>query len=353
MESIRHSSYLWCAVPPLASRDLERLLRFVAEAERVGSDQPFSPELLVQLGELIDADYVNYCELDRVRKRMLLNVQRAGDPDEEEEGPGEDVFWQIVVEEHPVCVQHQRGLFRALKVSDFYTLRELRGTRLYHAWFHPFGVEYELSVPIPSPLWHTRTFLFDRGGRRDFTERDRLVLDLLQPHVERISREARTRRLLRATLAELERGNESEDRGVLFLDTSGDVEFASPPARRLIRDFFGAEVGGRLPDELAAWLRSGARRLVRRQGIRKLTVERADEGLVLSETRSTVELTSREREVLSWVARGKTNAEIARLLWLAPGTVRKHLENVYAKLGVNSRTAAVARFLGLIDAEAS
>jgi DNA-binding CsgD family transcriptional regulator len=66
-----------------------------------------------------------------------------------------------------------------------------------------------------------------------------------------------------------------------------------------------------------------------------------------------VQLTAREREVLAWVARGKTNAEIARLLWLAPGTVRKHLENVYAKLGVSTRTAAVARFLGLIDAEAS
>ena len=45
----------------------------------------------------------------------------------------------------------------------------------------------------------------------------------------------------------------------------------------------------------------------------------------------------------------KTNAEIAELLWLAPSTVRKHLENVYAKLGVSTRTAAVARFLGLID----
>lgn len=66
-----------------------------------------------------------------------------------------------------------------------------------------------------------------------------------------------------------------------------------------------------------------------------------------------VQLTPREREVLAWVARGKTNAEIARLLWLAPGTVRKHLENVYAKLGVSTRTAAVAQFLGLIDAEAS
>lgn len=84
-----------------------------------------------------------------------------------------------------------------------------------------------------------------------------------------------------------------------------------------------------------------------------LTGTRSLDSLLLEERQTEVRLTAREREVLAWVARGKTNAEIARLLWLAPGTVRKHLENVYAKLGVSTRTAAVARFLGLIDAEAS
>lgn len=54
-------------------------------------------------------------------------------------------------------------------------------------------------------------------------------------------------------------------------------------------------------------------------------------------------LTSREREILGWVARGKTNQEIAALLIVSPHTVRKHLEHVYEKLCVNSRTAAVAR----------
>jgi DNA-binding CsgD family transcriptional regulator len=42
------------------------------------------------------------------------------------------------------------------------------------------------------------------------------------------------------------------------------------------------------------------------------------------------------------VAEGKTNSEVARLLWMSPGTVRKHLENAYAKLGVHNRTGAVA-----------
>ena len=54
-------------------------------------------------------------------------------------------------------------------------------------------------------------------------------------------------------------------------------------------------------------------------------------------------LTPREREILTWVARGKTNREIAAVLYLARGTVRKHLDNVYAKLDVGSRAGAVAR----------
>ena len=49
---------------------------------------------------------------------------------------------------------------------------------------------------------------------------------------------------------------------------------------------------------------------------------------------------------MAWVARGKRNAEIARILWVAPGTVRKHLDNVYAKLGVSNRTEAAARACG-------
>jgi DNA-binding CsgD family transcriptional regulator len=54
-------------------------------------------------------------------------------------------------------------------------------------------------------------------------------------------------------------------------------------------------------------------------------------------------LTPREREILAWVARGKTNPEIAAALQLAPGTVRKHLDNIYEKLDVPNRTAAVTR----------
>ena len=64
------------------------------------------------------------------------------------------------------------------------------------------------------------------------------------------------------------------------------------------------------------------------------------------EARPTVDqpagLTEREVEVLGWVARGKTNSEIAATLFISPLTVRKHLENIFEKLGVRTRTAAAA-----------
>jgi DNA-binding response OmpR family regulator/DNA-binding CsgD family transcriptional regulator len=53
-------------------------------------------------------------------------------------------------------------------------------------------------------------------------------------------------------------------------------------------------------------------------------------------------LTIREGEVLSWLAKGKTNRDIAQILGLSPRTVDKHLEQIYAKLGVENRTAAAA-----------
>ncbi len=54
------------------------------------------------------------------------------------------------------------------------------------------------------------------------------------------------------------------------------------------------------------------------------------------------QLTAREVEVLEWVACGKTNRDIGEILGLSPRTVNKHLEHVYVKLGVETRTAAAA-----------
>ena len=264
MESARRSSYP-LAVPAVASRDVERLLRFVSEAEDLGGEEPFTSEFLVELGRIVEADWIGYNELDCVRRKVHVFALRPGDdPDGELDGP----TWQLLRDHHPVCRAHERGDFRTLKVSDFLTRRELHRSQLYNDWFRPAQVEHEIELALPSPQWHTRTFILDRRGKAsaDFSERDRLVLDLLKPHLTRLSERASARK----------RAAEEDD---------------------------------------------------------------------------AARLTPREREVLTWVARGKTNPQIAELLWLSPATVRKHLENIYGKLGVGTRAAAVARFLGLADGQ--
>ena len=55
-----------------------------------------------------------------------------------------------------------------------------------------------------------------------------------------------------------------------------------------------------------------------------------------------LKVTEREAEVLLWIARGKSNRDIADILDLSPRTVNKHLEQIYAKLGVENRTSAAA-----------
>ena len=59
-------------------------------------------------------------------------------------------------------------------------------------------------------------------------------------------------------------------------------------------------------------------------------------------------LTPREIELLSWIAQGKSNKDIGIILSISLHTVTKHLENIYTKLGVHSRTAAVIWFLNIM-----
>ncbi|MFP5340674.1 MAG: helix-turn-helix transcriptional regulator, partial [Gammaproteobacteria bacterium] len=73
-----------------------------------------------------------------------------------------------------------------------------------------------------------------------------------------------------------------------------------------------------------------------------LLVEENQENRVADALADAYRLTGREVEVLMWVAKGKTNRDIGDILDLSPRTVNKHLEHIYVKLGVETRTAAAA-----------
>lgn len=64
------------------------------------------------------------------------------------------------------------------------------------------------------------------------------------------------------------------------------------------------------------------------------------------ETRQTIALTSREKEVLTWVARGKSNSVIADIIGISQHTVNGYLRRVYLKTGTSDRTTATLTALG-------
>ena len=61
-----------------------------------------------------------------------------------------------------------------------------------------------------------------------------------------------------------------------------------------------------------------------------------------AESLKPIGLTHRESEVLAWVAEGKSNNDVGLILGIRSVTVKKHLEHVFEKMGVETRTAAVA-----------
>lgn len=72
-------------------------------------------------------------------------------------------------------------------------------------------------------------------------------------------------------------------------------------------------------------------------------------GALTQDRLQTLGLTKREAEVMAWVAQGKSNSDIATILESSPRTVAKHIEHVFGKLNVESRTAAVAEARRLLQ----
>ena len=71
-------------------------------------------------------------------------------------------------------------------------------------------------------------------------------------------------------------------------------------------------------------------------------------GIGRRQSRNATSLTPREHDVMRWLASGKADREIGKILNISARTVQKHLEHIYVKLGVESRTAAVMRSRGIL-----
>lgn len=146
--------------------------------------------------------------------------------------------------------------------------------------------------------------------------------------------------------------------GTVLLDYQGRVAWHSPQATAWLEEAFGDHDAGRqaASDWLAFVLREGetgagparygrllARGLGRGSlGESMLLLQQTSAGDLAVQRLRDIALTPRETEVLSWLAKGKTNRDIADILGMSPRTVNKHLEHIFEKLGVETRSAATA-----------
>lgn len=155
-------------------------------------------------------------------------------------------------------------------------------------------------------------------------------------------------------------------RYLLAVNSAGALLWATPQAQKLLSDTLAdAADDFVLPDPMPQWLeqaqtgKTGSKTAtvasfpgneqLRLQYMGKLgpnefllRLAKDTSGDMPAEFSSELGLTTREGEVLSWLSKGKTNRDIAQILGLSPRTVDKHLEQIYAKLGVENRTAAAA-----------
>lgn len=151
---------------------------------------------------------------------------------------------------------------RALKVSDVLSNNQFQRLGLYNEFFRKFNLKYQMVITLntnPSIIGIT----FNRDAK-DFSERERLIVNLLAPHI--------------------------------------------------IQAFQNAEEVSRIQNKA---------------GIERPGMEEWNDLL-----------TPREEEVLYWVAQGKGNQDTAIICSMSEKTVKKHLEQIYRKLGIENRYAA-------------
>jgi len=179
--------------------------------------------------------------------------------------------------EHPLVRYHTTARNGGVhRISDALDRSAFRKTALYADYYRKVGLDHALALPLHVDRRLLVSFVFNRIGR-DFSDRERELLELVRPHLAALYRQAHV-------LATAQHALAHDGAGV---DAATDVSMLAT-------------------------------------------------------------LTPREREVVSWVAAGKTNAQIAQILGTMPRTIAKHLERIFEKLGVETRTAAAMRFGSMV-----
>ncbi|MDO8211142.1 response regulator transcription factor [Conexibacter sp. CPCC 206217] len=346
-----------------------RLVELVGDAHGFELLEDFRAGILELLRRAVPSDYVSYNEVGEEPDA----VYGASDPPLDDEQLRR---WVRVAHENPLLLELRRtGDGRPKRFSDVIERAALERLAIYRDFYRPLGIESQVAFTLPARPPLVIALALSRGPD-DYDADELLLLTLARPHLIQAYRSAELTSAREATLRALEDGFETLGRQVVVLDPRGRVEFATPDARRLL----GARSGRRsLDPAIYAWVEaqrgggrvagahgaggsgadahSGAEPLVlrtaeatvlvrllpsRRSDRRDVLLIERDSGELTTGALRTLGLTARQAEALRLLALGRTPADAARELGIAPRTLDKHLQHVYAKLGVSSRYEATA-----------
>nr|MDT0658107.1 LuxR C-terminal-related transcriptional regulator [Micromonospora sp. DSM 115978] len=244
----------------------------------------------------------------------------------------------------------------------------ITGTTLDREFYLPNGIRNQLCVILPAPPEVLIGFGINRGAE-GFGERERRMVALLRPHLVHAYRAVQ----LRADSVTL--GSTLGEHGwaVVLVDPAGRVLSSSPgtveAAARYGLDVADGTLLSTGPldgirrviagyDPTTPAVPAPPYRVVGPAGTLEAVIVPGTVGphVVLLRHRpgtsaalAALGLTARQRQVAAALADGATNEQIGRRLGIATGTVKKHLEAIFVRLGVQHRVAAVARLRALTD----
>jgi DNA-binding CsgD family transcriptional regulator len=361
----------------LTFNDTQRLLQGIQTLYIFCNLDTFAVNALTIINQLVASDILAF-HATQVRTRQISHTFL---PDCPGFTPEIERAIHRHFDEHPLLQYMPQTLHGAYQTSDFVSQKELhRCEGFYQQFLRLLDVEEQMTIflqNISPGSWRELTqtdatlmgFCLHRS-QRSFTERDRLILNLLRPHLSQAHSNAQQYQQLQQDLSQLHQT--LNHLGLVVLNSEGQVQRVTPQAVTWLEAYFPKPTSSsQLPDHLWAWVKhqiscstlesnfSKAQLPLRieqagRQLVIRLVVEQRSERylllleeqtLSLSNSLELLGLSQRETEVLFWIMQGKDNKAIAAQLSVSQSTVRKHLESIYRKLGVQSRTEAIAQAL--------